>query len=604
MVEKGVTMKRSFALGLVLLSTAAWSQDLCEVNANTPIQRFGLDRIPNYFISADPNGRYVGVIGNGNHIYDMTSGSPPKSVQVPGSYDPVFTPDGRYVTVPPGVFYDADAYRDGLASGVTDMSDGDANVVGSSNAATAAYQSVGTLEDGQDKSKYLYISDSMQNNPTADLSFFIGEVDHTTKKMKTVKTGTLCGNIGEAHTPMISNDGKYLSILNPHTRSTQIYRVDLDGGPCKMVTDLGVPTGKVSFDFGTNPRRLAFHVDQSGTNIGWFPQISEGITKDTYVMDLDVVNAGAENETWEMSGIQRLGVAAQSNTGTYYPRWRRDGTVIAITHQGSDKYSIDVFDPNNGTTLNPEKVNLVDPVTTCGLLGAESYAALAIAFLWEDTCNAGVLPLRLRDSLRITPWLNHEACLRLIDQRWDALRTSFATAPQLRDTIVREGKMYEGSTENAGSVADMYCEQVLGMSKEQLKTYCPEARDQVAEVNTVVTVAEVQQDTPQQTFNRQCGGCHSTQDAKGGLAFMNFADGSANTRAYNPTTGQSGLTSATAEQALNAFLNPNTMASARMPPPGAAGVDAIKKRQMAEYLLQFVQPESRRQKYINMAENL
>jgi hypothetical protein len=604
MVEKGCTMKHTLLLGLVLLSTAARSQDLCQVNANPPIQRFGLDRMPNYFISADPNGRYVGVIGNGNHIYDMNSGSPPKSVQVPGSYDPVFTPDGRYVTVPPGMFYDADAYRDGLARGITDMSDGDANVVGSSNAATAAYQSVGTLQDGLDKSKYLYISDSMQNNPTADLSFFVGEVDHTTKKMKTVKAGTLCGNIGEAHTPMISSDGQYLSILNPHTRSTQIYRVDLNGGPCKMVTDLGVPTGKVSFDFGTNPRRLAFHVDQTGTNIGWFPQISGGITKDTYVMDLDVLNPGAENETWEMSGIQRLGVAAESNTGTYYPRWRRDGTLIAITHQGSDKYSIDVFDPKNGTTLGPEKVRLTDPSTGCGVLGAESYAALAIAYLWEEACNAGQLPLRMRDSLRITPWLNHDACLRLVDERWDVLRTSFANSPQLRDTIVREGKMYEGSTANAGTVAEMYCQQVLGMSKEQLKAYCPEAREPAAEVNTVVTVAEVQQDTPQQTFNRQCGGCHSTQDAKGGLAFMNFADGSANTRAFNPTTGQTGLTSSTAEQALNAFLNPNTMPAARMPPAGAAGVDAIKKRQMAEYLLQFVQPESRRRKYINLAENL
>lgn len=601
-------MKHTFTLGLLLLAPAAWSQDLCKVDGNPPIQRFGLDRAPNYFISADPNGRYVGVIGGGNHIYDMHSGSPPKSVQVPGSFDPVFTPDGRYLTVPPGAFYDADAYRDGLARGVEDMSSPYANLVGRDNATPAAYQSVGTLSDGADKSQYLYISDSMQNKPTADLSFFVAEVDHATKSMKRVKTGTLCDNIGEAHTPMISSDGQYLSILNPLTRSTQIYRVDLNGGPCRMVTDLGVPTGKVSFDFGTNPRRLAFHVDQTGTNVGWFSQISGGISKDTFVMDLDVQNAGTANETWQTSGIQRLGVASQGDTGTYYPRWRRDGTVIAISNQGKDsegngRFSIDVFDPANGKTLAPEKVQLRDPESNCGQMGAESYAALAIAFLWEEACNVGQLPFRMRDSLRVTPWLNHDSCLALIDQKWDALRSTFATAPQFRDVIVRSGAMYEGSTVQASAAADMYCQQVLGMSKDQLKAYCPNAWSADQQVQTAVTVAEVQQDTPQQAFNRQCGGCHSTQDAKGGYAFMNYDTGEANTRAFNPSTGQSGLTASSAERAINGYLNPQTVPGARMPPPGSAPIDVLQKKKITEYLIQFLDP-AKRQKYIDMAENL
>ena len=596
-------MKHHLPLILLLLSPAAWSQDLCKIDGNPPVQRFGLDRAPNYFISADPDGRYVGVIGNGNHIYDMNSGTPPKSVKVPGSYDPVFTPDGRYVTIPPGAFYDAEAYRDGIARGIKDMSNINENLVGRDNATPAAYQSVGTLQEGQDKSRYLYISDSMQNSPTADLSFFVTEVDHTTKSMTRVKAGTLCDNIGEAHTPMISADGKYLSVLNPQTRSTQIYRVDLNGGPCKMVTDLGVPTGKVSFDFGTNPRRLAFHVDQTDTNVGWFPQISGGITKDTYVMDLDVQNAGAANETWQASGIQRLGVASETNTGTYYPRWRRDGTLIAITNQGNSRYSIDVFDPDNGKTITPDKVRLTDPSTNCGTLGAESYAALAIAFLWEDACNAAQLPLRMRDSLRITPWINHDSCLRLIEQKWDTLRSSFTSSPLYRDTIVRQGRMYEGSMEEAGTAADMYCQQVLGMSKEQLKAYCPADRGATDQVNTAVTVAEIQQDTPKQAFNRQCGGCHSTQDAKGGFAFMDYATGETNTRAFNPSTGQSGLTKSSAEKALNGFLNPQTLPGAKMPPPGAAPIDVIQKKKIAEYLIQFLDP-AKRQKYIDMAENL
>lgn len=597
-------MKSTFGVTLLLLSSAAWAQqELCQVDANQPIQSFGLDQAPNFFISADPNGRYVGVIGNGNYIYDMHSGSPPKSVRVPGQYDPVFTPDGRYVTVPPGDFYDADAYRDGLARGVKDMSDEDENHIGLGVGAGSAYQSVGTLKESPQKSSYLYISDSMQGSPNADLSYFVTEVDHQTKTMKTVKQGRLCDNIAEAHTPMISSDGQYLSVLNPNTRSTQVYRVDLNGGACKLVADLEVPTGKVSFDFGTNPRRLAFHVDQSGTNVGWFSDISGGIAKDTYVMELDVQNAGEANESWDLSGIQRLGVNTDENTGTYYPRFRRDGTVVAISDASNGRYSIDVFDPNNGKTLTPEQVRLLDPAVGCSPDSASSFAALAIAYLWQDICGQGA-PLRLRDSLRLTPWLNRDACLQLVDQKWDQLRARFAAAPLSRDEITRQGAGYEGSLSAAGTPADLYSADLLGMSKQELQSYCPQPWTAGSRAETEVTVAEVQQDTPQQTFNRQCGGCHSTQDAKGGLAFMNMSDGSANTRAYNPATGQTGLTSATAEMALNALLNPDTMPALRMPPAGAQTPDAVKKRQMTEYLLQFVQSESRRQRYINMANDL
>lgn len=597
-------MKRTLTLGLLLLSTAAWAQqELCQVDANQPIQSFGLDQAPNFFISADPDGRYVGVIGNGNFIYDMHSGSPPKSIQVPGQYDPVFTPDGRYVTVPPGNFYDADAFRDGLKRGVKDMSDENKNKIGTGQGAGSAYQSVGTLQESAQKSSYLYISDSMQGGPNEDLSFFVAEVDHQTNTMKTVKRGILCDNIGEAHTPMISSDGQYLSVLNPQTRSTQIYRVDIDGGPCNLVSDLGVPTGKVSFDFGSNPRRLAFHVDQSGTNVGWFADISGGIAKDTYVMELDVQNAGAANESWEMNGIQRLGVNTDEGTGTYYPRFRRDGTVVAITDTSDGRYSIDVFNPDNGKTLTAEQVRLIDPAVGCSSDAASSFAALAIAYLWQDICGQGE-PLRMRDSLRITPWLNRDACMQLVDQKWDEMRSRFATTPLSRDELTMQGERYEGTVAFVGSPADLYSADLLGMSKEQLQSFCPDAWTAGGRPDTQVTVAEVQQDTPQQTFNRQCGGCHSTQDAKGGLAFMNMSDGSANTRAYNPANGQTGLTPASAEMALNAFLNPDTMAKRRMPPAGAQTPDAIKKRQMAEYLLQFVQPESRRQKFIDMAGNL
>jgi hypothetical protein len=86
----------------------------------------------------------------------------------------------------------------------------------------------------------------------------------------------------------------------------------------------------------------------------------------------------------------------------------------------------------------------------------------------------------------------------------------------------------------------------IRLDVQELKAYCPEAREQRADVNTVVTVAE---------------------------------------------------------KAINGYLNPQTVPGARMPPPGSAPIDVIQKKKITEYLIQFLDP-AKRQKYINMAENL
>ena len=545
MATKGFDVKTLILTLAVLSPLAMAADDYCKVDANTPIQRFQLDVKPSWFISADPAGRYVGVIGDGNHIYDLQSGGDgqPDSIRVPGSYDPVFTPDGRYLTVPPGEFYRADNYRRALAAGQPSAS---SPRLGTGQGAEAAYQSVGVVQDGAQQSRYLYISDAQNGNARADLGFFVADVNHQNGQFNQVKSGSLCPNIDEAHTPMISPDGQYLSILNPRTRSTQIYRLpaynQLDGGNCQMVSDLGVPTGKVSFDFSANPRRLAFHVDQSNTNVGWFASIDEGRTKDTYVMELGVTAPGTASERWSINEVQRLGLHTEAGTGTYYPRWRRDGTLVAMSIEtgasGNPEYYLDVFNPEFGKSVAGNAINLRDPAVGCDANARANFASLAIAYLWQQMCDESELPMRGRDYLRITPWLNRDSCLELVNERWDALKGQFANSQLVRDTLTANGNgAYGPSSQNQGAIDDVYCQQVLGMTRAQLAGYCPAAHSPGGRAETVVSSANTQEQTPQQVFNAQCGGCHSDQDPKGGLAFMRMADGSANTMPYNPANG-------------------------------------------------------------------
>ena len=84
------------------------SKNYCDVNIiDRPSKTVHLPYNLSYFISANPNGEEVGVISGGNRLVDLNQIGDGERItlrdreyEVPGSYDPVFTPDGKYVTTP------------------------------------------------------------------------------------------------------------------------------------------------------------------------------------------------------------------------------------------------------------------------------------------------------------------------------------------------------------------------------------------------------------------------------------------------------------------------------------------------------------------------
>jgi hypothetical protein len=584
-----------FVLGAYTAS-ANETPAVCKVEETPALQRFELDGAPSWFISADPAGRYVGVIMGGNHVYDLQApfvDGRPVRIAVPGGVDPVFTPDGRYLTTPGGLFYPADPIRAeiGQRSVSTTRLAFDAN-----SEAESAYQSIGLLPSTPGKSRYAYISDVMEGNPNADLAYFIASVDHASGVFTQERQGILCDNIAEGSTPMISNDGQYVSIMNPRTRSTQIYRIDFEGGNCPMMVDLGIPAGKVSFNFDPANRKVAFHVDRHNTNVEWFSGLGDNISKDVYVMDFDVRAVGTLKESWDIKGLQRIGVEDEGSYGSYYPRWRLDGTLVAITVDRKTRtvdgqevsthgYYLEVFDPANGRyNRRYDPAAMLNPM--CGpLLKDGVFAPLALAELWRNVCSNTELPDRYRDSLLLVPSMSGAACRQLVTEYWENNRVAFLATTILTDAMTMEISV---SNETLGRVSDISSNVALAYGLDELKAACP-SDETVGDVNTDVT--DVEGDTghtPEVTLMNKCGGCHDNHTPAGGYAFQ---IGHEINRRNLPNAA--GLNGESAEAALASMWDEDKLPHLRMPPEGSEELRPADKAQLTQYLLSFLSPERR-----------
>lgn len=589
------------SFSICLISAQVIAEDpWCAVDANKPIQRIQLDVEPSYFISADPSGRYVGVISRGNHVYDLEASQQGQKVvhsKVTGSYDPVFTPDGKYLTLPGGEFYDADEIRKGVQNKQEIIQ---SSHIGKGKGSESAYQSVGLLKDRKKTSVYMYVSDSKDKDASAQLEYFIAEVDHKKKELKTLKQGSLCKSLDEAHTPMISADGEYLSVLNPKTKSTQIYRVGENGEDCKLMVDLGVPTGKVSFDFGKAQRKLAFHVDRHSTNVSWFSGLGMGVIKDTYVMDLEVTGKG-DSEKWVVKGLERLNVHKDEATGTYYPRFRKDGTIVAVSVEKEPReingklrtdtnYYLDVYDPKKGKinkNYDPDLMNSF--LCEDQKLKAGAAEAVALAWLWKKVCNESSFADRIKDALLITPYLNKNACYQLVDKFWNEKKTEFLQTEQYIDKYTKDGDTYGASIELLGSTQALLKKPEMTFTADDLKKACPNDEFVAAQSELKVRqTASVVETSPETLFINKCGGCHDTQHPTGGFAFQNgHSINKKNSSSYT------GLNAKSAAAALQSLWDSDKLDKLRMPPAGSEQLKLEDKKKISQYLMDFLSTEEK-----------
>lgn len=474
------------------------SDDMCKLAKTVPSSSTALSVSPSYFISPDPTGKYVGIIGGGNHLVDLETG---KMTKVPGSVDPVFTPDGAYLTLPDGIFYNAQDIRVDANEGESTSSPKKVYSGGMSG----VYQSIGVKKESDGSTTYRMIDD------TSDVSFqdYKRKPGSDSLVQKNKYSRKLCKEF-QSDTPMISKDGKYVSIYNSKTLSTQIYNIEDNVNdpdkPCKLVMDLGFPTGKVSFDYEN--KRIAFHVDSVQTQANYFSGVSSSIRKDSYVMNIDIGKDEDGNETWKASSFAKMNLSKREGklgTGSYYPRFRKDGSIVTVVQHktGFAEYSLDVvptenmnFQPYNEYLYNDKEIARCTEEN-----GKEIYAALALGELWAQACTAYETRLRPKDLLFIPSGMDYYSCVKLIKNAFakNKFKKVQTGVKNLVGLTERRKKIYKNQ------------EVVNSLTEKDLLAACPPKHQNAGlATNQVGQLTTAKPKNGAEVIEAKCVGCHES----------------------------------------------------------------------------------------------
>ena len=581
-------MNKRFLIILAICSTIsttnAKEEKYCSINVpEKPEKTIRLPYPLSFFISPNPNGEEVAVISEfENRLVNLSNmpdgGEVEEDVtdtELPGSVDPVFTPDGKYITLPGSIFY---SYQEAKRKG-----DNARPVV--LEGYGAPYQSVG--QPNPKNEEYNYISDPNPIDPIGDnTNIFFTKVSIKKSKIlgifkrnqKTIKTGHLCKDKITGSLPMISPDGKYISYLDQSTQTTKIMRIGKDGTDCTEVLDLGIPTGKVSFNFDEKNRQLAFHVERSNYMSGWFESIDESFSTDSFIMDIDTNKIGTDEEKWSISGIKRLSYTATPGTGTYYPRFTRNGGIIAakttVDDEGERHSNIVQYGADQIININSNRDSVIREVDvpqdkTCE--GAPKLLnQIALGRLFSSVCDSLKIPDQEKDSVLISPFIDEKSCINLVKDFWNK-------------SWIKNNKNLSPLDENGLPFFDR-------IKQEDLLAICPkQTGSQLLKRSSVEIEIKEKAKTDEELFRDKCASCHEAgfSEVKGGLAFFHQnADGSL---VENPENGQRhiGLNSYSAEMSILSLISRPEEVRNVMPPEETI-ITKTERKRIAQYLMKYI----------------
>lgn len=272
-------------------------KEICFANQPGFVSETPVNEQPQFFFRPFPeSNKAVYSTGQSYVILDLATGV---KRRIPGSYDAVPTPDEEYMTIPEieseekgdgFAFYEIGEYKEPVLV--------DPELWG-------VYQSVAKLNNG----KYRVL---MERDGLYMQDYDLSEDDiKDARGFRTAKR--VCGNISTTVAlPMISKDGKRLSVLDAETSHTKIFKINPASGDCTLERDLGMGTGKVDFSFDN--QSIVFHTYGLTENGQWFEVPSPNIVSNIYSMKL---------ATGEIKKLTHL-----TNNNAVYPSFNKKGEVI------------------------------------------------------------------------------------------------------------------------------------------------------------------------------------------------------------------------------------------------------------------------------------
>ncbi len=397
---------------------------------------------PQYFAKAHSNGEYVFYIANeGNHRLALKdSNELTRDIEIPGTIDPVPSPDGKILTLPGTHFY---LVEDVLAKGKAALP------FYSDTTNAGVYQSVALVKIGDDPNirTYRVVVDGT-TNPKANYRDYTVNFNNTPPTVTApLPVQAHCPN-RELQTLFVSKTGKFLTGYDVATTTTKIFDMtDLTSAKrCREVLDLGYGTGKVEFNLGTihppeifnfedSDKKIAFHLDYFGSDVGsYFSGVQSDRSKDVYTMDIIEPSSRDRRPDWKLktSNLRRLFSEMTLGNGGYYPSWTFDGKVVMIFDEG-DAYSFRIADPERS---KPYEFYLPPPAPSFEQAWADTasqppqwvqrfHRAAAIGALWANECLVDKEQLAELTGVGAVSFflgLSRENCTQMVRSRWDALK--------------------------------------------------------------------------------------------------------------------------------------------------------------------------------------
>lgn len=292
----------------MILISFSGQANVCNLREGSFDSAVRINGLPGYFFKVHPDGKYIAFIENGNDLLDLETG---KQYDLPGGVDPVWSPDGKFLTHP--------GDNDGMSFHHSEKAISSA-LLGKPNDSQpfnddrlkGVYQSIGKQGD-----TYSVITDYQGAS--------IARYKIEDEKFTTVgDVAPLCKNIPGIYSdlPMLSKDGKYLSSYDSTSRSTKIY--SLNGNDCTLAVDLGFPTGKVSFN--NDSSQITFHLDQFGEfDDGWFSGISKDKVKNVVSLKLEKKDEKLIPGEWSL-----VSKVTSAGDGGYYPDYDQAGNIYFL----------------------------------------------------------------------------------------------------------------------------------------------------------------------------------------------------------------------------------------------------------------------------------
>lgn len=389
-------------ISLTLFACSVEANNVCSLKPANADKVVKIGGVPGFFFKVHPDGNLITFIeADHNTMVDMNTG---KEYPTMGNIDPVWSPDGKFMTHPGGgeteemahmkFYHGEDIIKKTLEGKPIDAKSFGSKLQG-------VYQSIGVL--GNDK--YNIITD--HNG--------ISMAEYTYSDRGPVQTSEIkkpCGNIPDLPTnlPMLSKDGKYLSAHGGNPATTKIYK--LSGDKCDLALDLGMGTGKVSFNQDSS--QIAFHVDQfSEFESGYFSGVGKDKVKNVVVLNLEEANGKLIPTEWAMASKN-----IRPGNGGYYPDFDKHGNVYFLEDQDNNFQFVKVAPES--LEFRPMEKDLLfgkNHCVSCQGGSPDKSPTDILAKMWMDACpKENFLPLNHFRELVMA--IDPLECKKMVNDFW------------------------------------------------------------------------------------------------------------------------------------------------------------------------------------------